>query len=171
MRKEQSMNIIKKIFLSLIPVLLLFLSSTPADSSPGFKPGESLNINTSETYLRNRPKSFGVKILKILERGTEVSFLLSKGAWIKVDYRGLEGFIPRRSLVTTKKFKKASQSGEVYPTDIISGSKGLAGNMEKFLIKKKKLVSQAESQSTVENPLQATVEFRKEGKLGEFHEE
>ncbi len=160
------------IFLTAIFILTVF---SVANSKAKYKQGEKLRINTSKTYFRSKPKPFGVKILKILERGTTISYVSRNGSWLKVNYDGEEGFIPQNSLIKAKKFKSFSKTAKVTQSDMAAASKGFSPEVENKNRENKKLrydlMDDAEIQSAVENPLEALTSFRQKGKLGEFQKQ
>ncbi len=162
----------RKLLLIAVALCFLLTLSNPADAKKGFKKGEVLRIQTSKTHLKNHPKPFGAKILETLERGVSVTVLSQKGSWVQVEFNGTKGFIPKKSLIKSKKFKSFSRTAKVTQSDMAAATKGFSPEIEKKNRENKKLrydlMDQAEKKSTVANPLESLKPFRKEGHLGEF---
>lgn len=95
-----------------------------------------------------------------------------EGSWFKVDYEGTEGFIPKKSMIESKKFKSFSRTAKVSQSDMAAATKGFSPEIERKNRENKNLrydlMDLAEEKSTVENPLENLKPFRKEGSLGEF---
>lgn len=166
-------HIVKK-SMSVMTLFLMFTfySFNAEGGKSGYREGEKLRIKTSRTHFRDKPRAFGAKIIKILERGTEVTFISKKGTWLEVNYENEEGFISKNSLIKAKKFKTFSRTAKVTKSDMVAATKGFSPEVERKNRENKRLrydlMDKAEAQSDVEDPLKSLSQFRQKGKLGEF---
>ncbi len=151
-------------------LVVLFIASSAEASK--LRKGDNLRINVSKTRLKSSPKPFGGKLLKTLDRGESVKFIGSKGSFHEVEYGGLKGFIPAKSLIRAKKFKSFSRTAKVTESDMAAATKGFSPEVEAKNRQNKELrydlMDKAEKMSTVKYPLESLADFRKKGKLGEF---
>ncbi len=164
----------KFLFFSILTAFLLS-ASNPALAKKGLKKGDKLKIATSKTLLKNFPKPFGVKIVKILQNGDIVSFIKEEGSWYNVEYVDLKGFIPKQSLIEVKKFKSFSKTVKVTETDMAAATKGFGPEVEEKNRENKELrydlVDKVESENANKDSLNNLEHFRKAGNLGEFQED
>lgn len=152
--------------------LALFVAGDVIIYAESFKAGAKLRVKTSTTYMKDKPKPFGGKVIKVLDRGAQVSFVEAVTSWFKVNYENTKGYIPLKSLIESKKFSSFSKAKNVSQSDMAAATKGFSPEVEKKNRKNKnlnyKLLDKAEKQTTVKNPFKETTAFRENGKLGEF---
>lgn len=156
----------------LVFFLAAFVTRDVTVYAESFKAGEKLRVKTSTTYMKDKPKPFGGKVIKVLDRGAQVSFVDVATSWLKVDYESIKGYIPLKSLIESKKFSSFSKAKNVSQSDMAAATKGFSPEVEKKNRKNKnlnyKLLDKAEKQTTLKNPFKTTKAFRQNGKLGEF---
>jgi hypothetical protein len=134
---------------------------------------DTMYIQVEKARLLEKPSAFAHS-KKTLTYRTPVEVIELYGAFYKVTYQKKEGYLPQRSLSGKKPQYSAKLSKEyVSSEEVALATKGFNAQVEADYRKKNpdlnyKAVDRMEAETTYADPTNHFMDFRKEGKVGEY---